>query len=115
MPLAGAVVFGLLTFIISAHLLGDRLQLLSALFLTCFAIQWTVNDRLPRVAYSSVRNKGDCPELHLSGISRHFSGRRIPFSAGRERWHFCPSGGQHALVLGPDDHENGTNFASDRL
>ena len=35
-------------------------------------------EEVAKKGYSSVRNKGDCPELHLSGISRHFSGRRIP-------------------------------------
>ena len=48
--------------------------------------------RSTRSVYSSVRNKGDCPELHLSGISAHFSGRPISISAGRETGVFGPQG-----------------------
>ena len=34
--------------------LGSRLSVIVAMFLTCFAIQWVILDRLPRVPYLTI-------------------------------------------------------------
>ncbi|CAD7966481.1 unnamed protein product [Amoebophrya sp. A25] len=54
MPLGACVFFGLCSYTISPEELAGRLQLLVAIFLTCFAIQWIITERLPRVPYLTI-------------------------------------------------------------
>ncbi|CAD7926495.1 unnamed protein product [Amoebophrya sp. A120] len=51
LPLYGIMFLSNLTFFIDVALLSDRLALIFGMFLTAFAIQWTILDRLPRVPY----------------------------------------------------------------
>ncbi len=44
-PLSACIFFGYCSFIISPEELAGRLQLLVAIFLTCFAIQWIITER----------------------------------------------------------------------
>eukprot|EP00392_Amoebophrya_sp_AT5.2_P016707 g17003.t1 len=51
LPLYGILFLSNLCFFIDNALLSDRLALVFGMFLTAFAIQWTILDRLPRVPY----------------------------------------------------------------
>eukprot|EP00392_Amoebophrya_sp_AT5.2_P013960 g14093.t1 len=53
-PLSACIFFGYSAFAITPEELGGRLQLLVAVFLTCFAIQWIITERLPRVPYLTI-------------------------------------------------------------
>lgn len=44
-PLSACIFFGYSAFAITPEELGGRLQLLVAVFLTCFAIQWIITER----------------------------------------------------------------------
>mmetsp|Transcript_4815 Transcript_4815/g.11847 ORF Transcript_4815/g.11847 Transcript_4815/m.11847 type:complete len:531 (-) Transcript_4815:417-2009(-) len=53
-PLYAILVFGSLSYCLEVADLSGRLNLIFAMFLTCFALQWIVLDRLPRVPYMTV-------------------------------------------------------------
>ena len=52
----------------TSELIG-RLQLLFALFLTCFAIQWVLLERLPKFPYLTVLDNVAYSALTLKGIT----------------------------------------------
>ena len=54
LPLLAGVLFGFLSFVISPDELSARLQIQVAIFLTCFAIQWLITERLPRIPYLTI-------------------------------------------------------------
>jgi len=53
-PLYVCACFGLMTYFVEPDDLGTRLALLFALFLTCFAIQWVVVERLPNLPFLTI-------------------------------------------------------------
>ncbi|CAD7969386.1 unnamed protein product [Amoebophrya sp. A120] len=53
-PLYAILIFGALSYCLEVSDLSGRLNLIFAMFLTCFALQWIVLDRLPRVPYMTV-------------------------------------------------------------
>ncbi|CAD7947233.1 unnamed protein product [Amoebophrya sp. A120] len=53
-PLYAILIFGSLSYCLEVTDLSGRLNLIFAMFLTCFALQWIVLDRLPRVPYMTV-------------------------------------------------------------
>ena len=53
-PLYATMMYGMMTFFIDASQLGSRMSQLTALFLTCFAIQWVILERLPRLPFLTI-------------------------------------------------------------
>ena len=54
LPLYATIMYGMMTFFIDASQLGSRMSQLTALFLTCFAIQWVILERLPRLPFLTI-------------------------------------------------------------
>ena len=54
LPLYATIMYGMMTFFIGASQLGSRMSQLTALFLTCFAIQWVILERLPRLPFLTI-------------------------------------------------------------
>lgn len=56
-PLCGIVMGAACTYFVEVAALGDRLSVIAAMFLTCFAVQWTIMNRVPRVPYLTSLDK----------------------------------------------------------
>ncbi|CAD7958878.1 unnamed protein product [Amoebophrya sp. A25] len=82
LPLYLCACFGLVTFLTEPIELTGRLQMLFALFLTSFAIQWVTLERLPRLPFNTVL---DDVVLHVVvSLATAGLGQGISYRVGRE-------------------------------
>jgi len=99
-PLYSTVFLGCMSYFVEADELGTRLSLLFALFLTCFAIQWVVLERLPNLPFLTLLD-----EVAFSAVSYLFLialGQCVTYRVCRRVVELpdpVPSGGTDAFSL----------------
>lgn len=80
-PLYLVSLFGLFTFVIEPADLTGRISVLSALFLTVYAIQWVTVERLPRLPFNTVLD--GVAESVVAVLIFNVVGMCVAFRAGR--------------------------------
>ena len=80
-PLYLVSLFGLFTFFLEPAMLAERVSVLSALFLTVYAIQWVTIERLPRLPFNTVLD--GVAESVVGILIFNLAGMCVSFRAGR--------------------------------